>query len=253
MTKPIVLYDQNHERVGETYPRRAKQLLKSGRAVWLDEGQSMQICTDYQPNPPDKEDEISMTEPIYQNNGEPITEPVPVHPGESSDLLLYKAKRNVAEKRSLIRHLIAYIIAWPFLHALIFRFFNGGSRTSAQMDHATAIRMANDFMPSLQFRNFTTPYLFIQGPDGGSWGRVDSNAVNEVLVAFASDIQAYVPTAVQRHDFLWYFVLGVMVTWGVWIVARGIRVLGRHMNRKAPRALKPDPVAIEYQRLIASS
>ena len=111
MTKPIVLYNQNHERVGETYPRRAKQLIRNGRATWLEEGQILLINANHEPYPPEQEEPIMTT---YQNNGTTVPPPPETHE-MSDDLLLYLAKKNVAEKRSLVRHAIAYALALVIL------------------------------------------------------------------------------------------------------------------------------------------
>ena len=252
MTKPIVLYDQHHERVGETYPRRAKQLVKSGRASWLIDGQSLQINTEYNPYPPDKEDVIEMSEAIYQNNGTIVEEPGHLHKEEPSELLLYMAKQNVAQKKSLIRNIIAYILAWPILHT-VFRFFPRVSTWNAHTDQ-TAIRGVVHEFPEV-FVQESMPFLF-QFPGGeyftsqspnGFWGNI-----NDFVVAATGGFERYQPTimtSITRNELWWHFILGAMVAWGVWIAVRCFKVLRR---RTANRAPKPDPILLEYQRLQSS-
>ena len=136
MAIPIILYDENHERVGETYHRRAKQLIKSGRGHWLEEGHSMMLTSYLSADPPTKEEVPTMTESVYNNNG--IAHEEPKAPtSASNDLLMYLAKQNVAQKKSLIRHVVAYAIAW----AVILSSFNfGGSAFRAR----PAFRAANN-------------------------------------------------------------------------------------------------------------
>jgi len=250
MTKPIVLYDQNHERVGETYPRRAKQLVRSGRAAWLEEGQSLIIDTEYMPYPPKQEEAFTMNETIYQNNGQAVEEPThherpeAPHSEMPNDLLLYLARKNVAEKKSLLRHVIAYIAAWPILHIFVFRYLSPGSVSGEQ---ATAtVHMLNEFVP--RFRQIE-PSGFGRIPMGhyieGPFGEIIFN-INEA-------VQAATPAAnTGQSNLWWYFIMGVLITWGVFIAARAIKILRRHMSTRTPRPAKPDPVSLEYQRLKAS-
>ncbi|MCL2528227.1 MAG: hypothetical protein FWE42_07390 [Defluviitaleaceae bacterium] len=255
MTKPIVLYDQNRERVGETYPRRAKQLVRSGRAAWLEEGQSLLMNTDYMPYPVAKEDLLTMNEDIYQNNGNIVEASTPVE--ESNDLLLYLAKQNVAEKKSLFRNIIAYIVAWPMLHFIIGRLYSwggrgrafAGDRSIAQVQEAMANvdRSVRIFGSSGASR----PYVYLQQEVMNAWGG-DGFSLREFLLAIEPTAH-YVTTqyfsGITTYNLWWHFFFGVMVAWGVYIALLGIKVLRRHMRNRAP---KPDPVALEYQRLMGS-
>jgi len=220
--KTIILYDKNHERVGETYPRRAKQLIKSGRATWLVEDQSLLLEASYQSYPPTKEETKPMTDVnLYTNDGSFAEEPEIHHPEPeaSNELLLYIAKKNVTEKRSFIRHLIAYILAWPVLHTIVFRFFHGMSRYSVQAE----------------------------------WGRASIHVVNDVFAGFSAPAHAFTPVAfIQRQNLMWHFALGAMAVWGVWILIRGFKVFRRYLQSRSPRPLKPDPIEKEYQRLMGS-
>jgi len=270
MTKPIVLYDQNHERVGETYPRRAKQLVRSGRAAWLEEGQSLLMNTDYMPYPPTKEDLLTMNEDIYQSNGNIVEEIAPGEKSkeESNDLLLYLAKQNVAEKKSLFRHIIAFIAAWPVIHVLGQLFSRGGVRLSAG-DHTMASQTVHEVMynmgqnmprahrmieasrnnPSFFFNPASnTAYVWNNSEWINIWENMGAS-IEQLVYEFMPAHEIIGVASVTRTNFWWHFALGIMVAWGIFIAARGIKVLRRHRSNRAP---KPDPVEMEYQRLKAS-
>ncbi|MCL2571578.1 MAG: hypothetical protein FWE11_04165 [Defluviitaleaceae bacterium] len=256
MTKPIVLYDQHHERVGETYPRRAKQLVKSGRASWLIDGQSLQINTEYNPYPPNKEDVIEMSEAIYQNNGTIVEEPGHLHKEEPSELLLYMAKQNVAQKKSLIRNIIAYVLAWPILHT-VFRFFPRVSTWNAHTDQTAIRRVVHEFpevfvqesIPfSFWFPNPNGEYFSFEVPNR-AWSGINDLVVSLTGAGFEQIYQPTTISSITRNELWWHFILGAMVAWGVWIAVRCFKVLRR---RTANRAPKPDPILLEYQRLQSS-
>jgi len=101
----ITVYDQDNQRVGETYQRRAKQLVLKNRAKWMDDEFSA-ICLI---------DEMEEEEMTYQNNGEMIEthdmveEEAPNKP--SDDLLMYLAERNVRFRQNLIYHIAAFFPA----------------------------------------------------------------------------------------------------------------------------------------------
>jgi len=246
MTTPIVLYDENHERVGETFPRRAKQLVKSGRATGLEEGKSLFLDTDFTPYPPSEEDVI-MEETTYTNDGITVAEPVAKATEGSNDLLLYVAKKNVAEKRSLIKHLIAYILAWPLIHLLTNMI--GVSYASSVAVASESVDATEMFMRGGMTYHFRLPwgeYVNINATNG-VWASIE-----DMLVAHAIDWAPMSSTAVStitRNDLWWHFALGVMVTWSVWIVMRSIKILRRRFKSSAP---KIDPVALEYERLRAA-
>ena len=243
----IVLYDKNDERVGETYPRRAKQLIRSGRASWLIEGQSMRIDTDIDLYPPVEEDLVPMTETIYTNNGTIIEEPTSSPPEASMDLLRYIAKRNVSEKRSFFRHIAAYILAWPLLYAIIFRFTRAQSDIQTEPELATLVIHEFGSVP----RN--SPNVFVLPQETQLWSNIacsTSNiASNEVFMNFDYITTVHANTGGQ--NVLWPFVFGVLVAWGVWIVVRGVKILRRYLHNRALRTPRLDPVEREIERLIS--
>jgi len=217
MNNSIVVYDKNHERVGETYPRRAKQLIKSGRASWIEEDQSLQLGI--KSCPPIQEEIIMTDVNLYQNNNSPAKEPTPIT-DESNALLLHIAKQNVAEKRSFIRHIIAYIIAWPVLHTIAIGWFS-----SSATANATA----------------------------------ELHRINEAITGGGNIFSIMIPTEfivpiaeIPRQTLLWHFMLGVLVAWGVWITVRGIKIFRRYLQSRIPRTTRPDPVEKEYQRLMVT-
>ena len=266
MTKPIVLYDENRERVGETYPRRAKQLLKSGRALWLEEGHSMLLASvpENSASLPVKE-EIFVTETVYHNNGTKIDSAESKE--MSNDLLLHLARQNVAEKKSLFRHIIAYIIAWPMLHALYTWVFNGIGRVRSDVSAVSSIEVPDRM---IRLSNLPNIRMFSQSSSDVPyvWPYTIFEYAIESYVADALEIARY--NVLEALNFAWYepviqsefyhpsfppwyFVLGIMSAWGVWIAVRGAKVFRRYLQKRAQLTSRPDPVAVEYQRLMAMS
>ncbi|MDR2166527.1 MAG: hypothetical protein LBE35_01575 [Clostridiales bacterium] len=108
----IKVFDKNNEMIGETFARRAKQLVLKGRATWANpENSAIRLL------------EANKKEEIMTNNGyidlrdeAAETTPKPSKPGE--DLLMYIAKRNVAARRDLIFHVAAFPIAFVIIMLL---------------------------------------------------------------------------------------------------------------------------------------
>ena len=248
MAIPIILYDENHERVGETYHRRAKQLVKSGRAHWLEEGHSLLLASYLSADPPTKEETLTMTESVFNNNGTPVKEPEAPSPASSNDLLMYLAKQNVAQKKSLIRHVVAYILVWLALFASFnaaIGFFHAGdtvayANNTMQRTQRPMIFSSIGEVP--QYHISTWPMEFYINEFGV---RVGANAQPQ-LWAVSNTGSIY-------NAQLWHFVLGIMTAWGVWIAVRGIKVARRYMKSKPAISPRPDPVAMEYQRLRSMS
>ena len=307
MAIPIILYDENHERVGETYHRRAKQLVRSGRAYWLEEGHSLLLASylaEHQTLPPTKEEIPTMTESVFTNNGTAPEEPKAPCTSVSSDSLMYLAKQNVTQKKSLIRHIVAYIIAWALI--LIFSSFTfSGQIFRANNNVAVETQAAQEqqAMRTIGMFEFSRPNtwfnideflneLYYELQHELSYARFH---VERALDELSYELHVFLPNNIQRELFvfdpgasyvvtpsrrdftfndaggiyltaqqwpatgsirsygLWNFVLGIMFAWGVWIAVRGIKIAYRHMNSKTPRLPRPDPVAMEYQRLRSMS
>ena len=234
MAKPIVLYDMNHERVGETYPRRAKQLLRSGRARWLEEGSTMLLDTThgYQSSLRAEEDFI-MNETIYTNHGVEVEKaPEPTgHIGResSNDLLMHIAKENVARRRGFFRHLVAYLLVWPVI-TLIF-------------GNVIFIYSSDDVAPTANVA------LSIEEWGGLPIRQFDFRLSADVPYIIVENVHPQAQTA-SGSSLLWHFLLGLMTAWGIWIAVRGVSLFRKHSQSRATRR-RIDPVDAEYQRLMA--
>ncbi|MCL2566451.1 MAG: hypothetical protein FWE24_11700 [Defluviitaleaceae bacterium] len=127
----ITVFDQNNQRIGETFPRRAKQLIKNKRACWKDEDRN-EICLLEEALALNKEDlqmeisnvneasvEISVSE-SESVEAAPVSYEVQEDAVEK-DLLMYLAKRNIRLRYNLLYH----IIAWPVALIVIFFITNG--------------------------------------------------------------------------------------------------------------------------------
>ena len=260
MTIPIVLYDENHERVGETYHRRAKQLVRSGRAVWLVEGQSLLLAPaqEDQAPPPLPKEEPKMTESI-SNNG--IT-PEAHSPGSENPLLMYLAKQNVAQKRNLIKNIVAYVLVWMVLITMSVNFISTTSIRSRRASNPFAASSTIGIQSGMDYIVFDLPemrpfrwrpggsdlraYVFEHVYDSIS-SSINSNFEFITVDAFAAPQPLHVTTG---GNSLWHFIVGIMFAWGVWIAARGITIARRHAGSR-PGSPRPDPVEMEYQRLSA--
>ena len=267
MAIPIVLYDENHERVGETYHRRAKQLVRSGRAVWLEEGHSLQMAP-YQTEamqalPPLKEETFTMTESIYTSNGiapeSTETAGLP-HPASHNELRMYLARQNVARKRNLIRNIIAYIAIWPILFASYFGLLHRHIGVSQTVTGTNTGIHGHFGMPQVfsfgrgdvEFRpysieNSAQVYIIERMNEAFSGWLYPQNILTQ-YVSIPGRSGTFMATYTHNYSF-WFFIVGIMFAWGIWILARGINTARQHMQNRPVKPSRPDPVALEYQRL----
>ena len=122
----ITVYDHEHEIVGETFVRRAKQLVLKGRAKWADNAQSAIMLLNV-PADASKEDTKMVNNQEYIDLREAAETPE-IGAEPSRDLLMYMAEQNVEKKRNLKRNLIVLPVA--FVAALIltdgFAYRHGG-------------------------------------------------------------------------------------------------------------------------------
>jgi len=287
MNRPIVLYNENHVRVGETYHRRAKQLVRSGRAVWLEEGHSLQVIpyqTPGMPAPPPFKEELPIMERIYTNNGiAPETTAEAPHPAAPNELRMYLARQNVARKKNLIRNIVAYVLAWVVCLGLM--------HTTAVVRrpmHSASVAVSEPFAQqipqSFQFRQnrlefcpYTVESMLEAYIIENVFERIDNvfenfsargwmypnYRINDVVSFYAPRFNTVqlAPTAQHVTAFSssnmtsrsnsnpWSFVVGVMFAWGVWILARGISISRQQLQSRPKRSFRPDPVSMEYQRL----
>ena len=271
MTIPIVLYDENHERVGETYHRRAKQLVRSGRAVWLEEGQSLILAshpaTEHEALPPTHKEDFAMTENIYTNNGVAL-EP-PARSEGSNEMLMYLARQNVAQKKNLIKHAVAYLLVWVILIAMPMGVVRPASMRSPFIQRVSGVSFAQNSsdawaweMPALQEPVLREIQQFRLRPNAAE---IQAYVFNTVVENLADSLGNYIVVhsgtaqppvsanwtmAVSTNN-RWHFITGIMFAWGVWIAARGVMIARRHLKNKPTGLSRPDPVELEYQRLSA--
>ena len=139
----------------------------------------------------------------------------PVLP-EENDILLYKARENVSNKRNLLKHLLAHIVAWPILGIFY-------STVISNLPHPHWERIQ---------RGIDTHY---------HWEI--TNFINHVSSYFT---RLYTPP-------FWYVLMGVMLAWGGWITYRLVKYYVPSATAKMRRVFtkkeKPDPVVAEYNRL----
>ena len=213
----ITLYDKRKKRLGSTYPRRAKQLVLKGQAIWLDEGKTLQMIPRASSSAISREEKPMKDETAYiTNDGKEIDESV--FEEETDRLLLYKAKQNVEAKRILLKNVIAYPFAWigaGMLHGAIL----------TNMNHPRWWEASN-IMSQLA----SLPY---------EYAHIASDAIWFLDWHFRSNYASP----------LWYVIVGVMLAWGGWIMYRAISLLIALVKRLRARKTKPDPVMLEYARL----
>lgn len=108
----VQVFDNDNQRIGETYPRRAKQLVLNARAVWADDkNQSIRLVEMLacQRIEEDKQVEITNNE-VVLNTEEVAKAAEEARSTEtkapSEDLLMYLAKQNVARRYDLLLHVI---------------------------------------------------------------------------------------------------------------------------------------------------
>jgi len=109
MDAKILLFDANDIKIGETFIRRARQLVKQQRAEWMDENKkAIRFVTDVEDweNPTNMGDDES-----------PITAPTGFDP-QVDERLIALAEKRVNERSRFTIHSIAFIPGWFFLFIL---------------------------------------------------------------------------------------------------------------------------------------
>ena len=218
--EPISLYDPSDHMIGRVYPRRAKQLVLKGKAVWLDEDRTLRLITDI-PSAKNLEEERTVTDDtLYPNNGRP--EP-PASGGSAPDaLLLYQAKQNVRDKKNLIRHTIAFAAVCLLLLVVYEEVVSDAIHPAWRAVDRT-VQSLHDVLPYI--------------PEDQWW------PVNEATWQLeASYTYNYVPN-------VWYVFVGALLAWGGWILFRFIKRAAFKFRAASARKSRPDPVLQEYRRL----
>ena len=284
--KLIDIYDENNERVGSTYPRRAKQLVKTQRASWLEEGKSLLLSSTIEKmlDPPSStEEDLSMIDShMNQNHGEheaEITEPSH-ETAKYNDLLMLLAKKNVVEKRRLFRHIPAYIIA---LFVFFIAFSNNTSASHRR--HHQYVDIAISYLQAsrgsmlkvnLRDENLRNDGLFFHRHyerllrEGVALSTYNAELLEEAIQALAvlssmlwsateidDTVSRYLSEAEMwlNHStdipvtYQWYVLGGILLAWGAWIGLCIVKRVHKYLQERPPNLTKPDPVALEYRRL----
>jgi len=217
----ITVFDESNAEIGQTYPRRAKQLVTKGRAVWQDDRQRAIRMT-----PKEADKETMKMEHDFIDNEE----------------LMQTAKSNVRLKRSLICHLIAFLIAAP----LIFAFFDGFMVSSVGRYTYTAVEN-HTIVSSLRELN-TMAFQFSHVGDTAASAiiaQATSDLVNSFSLADLEQMGSQVIThATPTFDAVWYFVWGAYFAWGVFILSRLVVYFLPKIRHREQRQ-----VSAEYSRL----
>ena len=118
MEAKITLYNADGTQIGETFARRARQLVKQQRAVWMDDDH-----TAIRFNPDPDYAESDWTEDFeYEKAPHPTAKR---HP--ELDPLYVFARKKLAERRRVILHLVLLVPEFILLFIFTAFSFNGGS------------------------------------------------------------------------------------------------------------------------------
>jgi len=147
----IQVFDKDNLRIGETYPRRAKQLVLNERAAWTDDthlsirlADMLSTANAWEDKHMDIKESVEHNEEL-ENAVSVIKESIKASEESSEqstvseelgaeelvstpseDLLLYLAKQNVARRYDLIRHIILFPVTFIIL-AIVTSGFRFGS------------------------------------------------------------------------------------------------------------------------------
>jgi len=210
MQEKINVFDENDALSGQTYYRRAKQLVAKGRAVWADSSKTA----------------IRLT----QKEMNSLKDYGTIESKLDSEELLYAAKHNVRLKRSLIYHTIAFLIAAPLVFAALPVFLN-----SAFTGDMTDITFADDeVMAATLYELRQMAFAFGQHNNMVA-GRIVAQATNGLVN----------PSAVGATPASLYFAWGAYFAWGVFILSRFLLHLAPKIRYKEQKQ-----VSAEYRRLM---
>ncbi len=148
--KKITVVDTYDIILESTYERRAKQLVKKGRAYWLTESK---IClVELIQSPKESVNVETILQPKQLNDGYAV-----VDQGESNKLydknnLIYLAKRKVARRRNFQRHMVVYVIG-------VFLIFLYGSNAGVPIDISFAFLLGWTGIFAIHIFAFLKPQL----------------------------------------------------------------------------------------------
>jgi len=209
MIQQLAVYDESGTQIGMTFPKRARQLINKQRALWNDDTHtSIRLVPDSAEDAPGY--------PKDDRDGALVL-------SGSDDLLLYRAKKNVSEKRNLVKHVVAYIAIWP----VILLFY---AAILSRITHPAHAQVWDAIAALDDIRQYV--------PLGAMWS------------IYTAERHVHGIVNSLTHPFM-YVIIGFMIAWAAWIIARVIkRIVTRIIiSRTFVRKAKPDPVQMEYQRL----
>ena len=105
MEGKVLLYDSNDVKIGETFKRRAKQLVKQQRATWIDDKQEAIRFA-----PGAEKIESTATNEDGNNTIATVSDSI-----FQDDVLIALAERRIKERNRIIIHTIAFIPCWFLL------------------------------------------------------------------------------------------------------------------------------------------
>ena len=216
----VTLYNQDGEKIGETYPRRAKQLIKNGRAAWLCENISLQLI------PTSKEDSIMADTNIPIDNG-----------SQDDKLLMYLARKNVQDKKNFKRHVIALFAVLVLILTIYQSYYSNTSYSFNPGDRLDVLLAAHR-------KTLENVWATVEYSNELQW-QVMSNhtdSFNE-LHDYTRIMKIQLDIKSRPDDTIWVFISIAMVVWAFYILHRGIKIF------KRDGTAKPDPVLTEYERL----
>ena len=136
METKVSLYNSHDEKIGETFIRRAKQLVKRQRAVWVDDSRT---AIRFAPGMENMDDTTADYIPESAAAAVPIAEPAPAvaKPGEPmtgtagdgipAAWMLPLVEKQMRQRRRFIMHTFAFIPVLVLLHYLFGMFYAGPS------------------------------------------------------------------------------------------------------------------------------
>ena len=113
MQDKILLYGSNGEKMGETFARRAKQLVKRQRARWTDEAKT---AIRFEPDAGDWTEDSDTGDD--SDDSEAASEALPsAEPAQAShdfddSALVELAKKRIKERRRFVFHTLAFLPGW---------------------------------------------------------------------------------------------------------------------------------------------
>ena len=230
MSEKITVFDDKNVMVGQTFVRRAKQLVAKGKANWLDDSQTS-ICL--------------TSKKIILLEGEDEMEHKSTEHSYDDSALLHMAKRNVKQRQVLLCHIFAFVFS---VGAFIAIYSVVQSNTTVFHDnnilwHWDGMWRELDALGQMQIdvNNITDPFrhlLIIQD----NLPRIQMNLSNNIssfghLAYFESFGQTQEPFSI------WFFMWGIFAAWLVFILYLLARYIGPRVKTKR------DPVVEEYMRL----